>query len=103
MGCYHGLPGGDLVPTPITFPETNDPNSGDYTVYIVSQTDELEVNVRRVAAILGTFNSFLRRAHGRPGENGYVVEYRHDDSATLAAGFAIGGIRFAVKNEPPNF
>ena len=65
----------------------------------MSQTDELEVNVRRVAAILGTFNSFRRNVHGRPGENGYVVEYRHDESVTLAAGFAIEGIRFAVKNE----
>ena len=56
------------------------------------------MNVRRVAAILGTFNSFRRSpAHNRPGENGCVVEYRHEASVSLAAGFAIEGIRFAVK------
>ena len=58
------------------------------------------MNIRRVAAILGYFNSFVRNFnHGRPGENGYVVEYRQDESATLAAGFAVEGIRFSVKNE----
>ena len=58
------------------------------------------MNIRRVAAILGYFNSFVRNFnHGRPGENGYVVEYRQDESATLAADFAVEGIRFSVKNE----
>ena len=87
-------------PTSITFPGTSDPNAGKYSAYIISHVDELELNVRRVAAILGSFNRF-RRSPGRniPGENAYVVEYRHEASVTLAANFAVDGIRFVVDND----
>ena len=90
--------GGGAGPTPITFPEASD-DAAKYTAYIVSHVDELEVNVRRVAAILGAFCSYRRSpAQDRPGENGCVVEYRFEESVSLAAGFAIEGVCFPVKD-----
>ena len=66
----------------------------------MSHMDELELNVRRVAAILGTYDKFRRSpVHNRPGENAYVVEYRHNASVTLATNFAVDGIRFAVDDD----
>ena len=82
----------------ITFPEhqeTNDKN----LVYVVSHIDELEVNVKKVSAILDQIASFKRSpTHGRPGGKGYVVEYARKGSLALATDFAVEGIRFAPRN-----
>ena len=83
--------------SPPSFPDITGEGDDSHLVYITGHVDELETQIRKVAALLGTYTSFRRCVGARMGEHAFIVDYKHEESQVLAHAFHLEGVRFTPR------
>ena len=80
-----------------SFPNLPGGEDGSHHVYITAHVEELEAQIRKAAALLGTYKSFTRCMGARVGEHAFIVDYENEESKVLAHAFHLEGVRFTPR------